>query len=342
MSDPIAMQERPVRSTFFDVDGAIVDHSKRSDLLPLLERGIPLVNLRTCPDVPEAGHVSNDATAIARMAIDHFAERQFKHLAFCEWQRRGSDIRRRRFEEELDRRQMQGHVYLAKSRTPGNDKDMRLLGEWLEALPKPVGILAHNDVRGRMLIDACALTGLSVPEEVAVLGVDDELPYCMMCQPQLSSVRVDAERIGFEAAAMLNRMIDGEPAPEAPHLVAPTHIVERESTKTLAVSDAVVIAAVTFIRERACDGIQVDDVLDHVGASRSVLERRMKSALGRTPHEEIVRVKIERATEMLRDSDLPHITIAERCGFNYVESMSRLFRSRLNLTPGQVRNRSRY
>lgn len=211
VTDPIEMQERPVPSRFFGVDGAIVDHGRRKDLLPLIDRGIPLVNLRTSLEIPEAGHVSNDGAAIARMAVSHFADRQFTNVAFCGWQRGAMNIRRDRYEQEIARRKMKKFIFRPKSRTPGEGKDVEQLSKWLLALPKPIGILAHNDVRGRIVIDVCNMIGLRVPDEVAVLGVDDEMPYCLMCQPALSSVRVDAERIGYEAAAMLQRMLKGEP-----------------------------------------------------------------------------------------------------------------------------------
>jgi LacI family transcriptional regulator len=186
---------------------------------------------------------------------------------------------------------------------------------------------------------ACRQAGVAVPEEVAIVGVDNDDPLCAICDPPLSSVCPNHEEVGYQAAALLHRMMCGEAAPAQPMMIAPRAVMARQSSEVSAIEDSVVSFALSMIRENACNGLQVRDVAEHVPVSRSVLQRRFRSVLGRSVHEEIVRVQLRKAQELLRETDLPLRVIAEKAGFNHQEYMGAVFKSRLSVTPGQYRRR---
>jgi LacI family transcriptional regulator len=220
-------------------------------------------------------------------------------------------------------------------------RDRPRLEAWLQTLPKPIGILAHNDLRGRHVVDACRRLGIAMPDEVAVLGVDNELPHCEMCNPPLSSIVTDSERIGFEAAGLLDQLMNGKTPPAKRVLIPPLGIVVRQSTDVMATTDSYVAKAVRYIREHAAEGIDVGDVLRHVMISRTALDKRFLKVLGHTPHEEIRRVRLKRARELLAESDLTIEVIAERCGFRHGEYLGAVFLRDFGQTPGEFRAQQR-
>jgi LacI family transcriptional regulator, galactose operon repressor len=322
-----------------NLDGAmLLLNSKRQ--IQLLQRwNLPIVNLSSRFPEEDFAHVSNDGTSIAKLAIEHFIERGFHHFGFCDLTDT-SYFRRRRFEEQLESRRLQCHSFQV-SNADRDDwifgRDRLRLEKWLQQLPKPIGILAHNDVRGRHVVDACRRLGIGIPDEVAVLGVDNESPHCEMCNPPLSSIVTDAERIGYVAGELLDQLMNGErPSPHRV-LIPPLGIIVRQSTEVTATADAQVAKAVRYIRQHANEEIDVGDVLRHVGISRTALDKRFLSALGHTPHEEIRRVRLKRARELLAESDLKLETIAERCGFRHGEYLGAVFRSEFGQTPGEFR-----
>jgi LacI family transcriptional regulator len=196
-----------------------------------------------------------------------------------------------------------------------------------------------SDQVGPTVLEACRRAGVDVPDEVAVIGVDDDEPLCEVADPGLSSVWPDHERVGYEAAALLDRLMHGGRAPAGPIFVPPRGVVTRRSSDVLALDDREAAAAVRVIRERACDpaGLTIDDIAAEVSVSRSVLQRRFKAATGRTLHDEMLRVRLARAKELLSETDLPIATIAERVGFKHQEYMGAVFRRKLDIAPAQYR-----
>jgi LacI family transcriptional regulator len=179
-----------------------------------------------------------------------------------------------------------------------------------------------------------------VPEEIAVLGVNDDELICEMANPPLSSVVHNARRIGYEAAAMLDRLMQGRKV-VADLVIDPLGVKTRQSTDLLAIEDPEVAKAVRFIREHACEGIRVDDVLDQVALSRRTLEMRFRDAVGRPPHVEIRRVQLERVKELLVTSDFKLDRIAELTGFSTAQYLAGLFHRVVNMTPGAWRQAGR-
>ena len=328
--------------TLESADGAILpiidEHT--ADVVRRWKR--PVVNLASCFPEAEFAHVSNDGAGIATLAIEHFVERGFRRFAFCELDS-FSRFRARRFEEQLAARGFPAEVFRVDldQHDQWKGHDRRALEDWLTQLPKPIAILAHNDVRGRHLADACRRLQIEVPDQVAILGVDNESPHCEMCNPSLSSIETASEQIGFEAARLLDQLLNGETLSRHRLLIPPLRVVTRQSTDVTATADAAVAQAVRFIRKFACKGIDVSDVLKDAAISRAVLERRFVKALGRTPHDEILRVRLNRAKELLAETTLPIEVIAERTGFRHGEYLGVVFRREQKQTPGEFRAQSR-
>lgn len=312
---------------------------------------VPAVDLYGClPDI-KMPQLRSDAEAVGRLAAQHLLERGFRHFAFCgqdgvDW----SDLRRSGFERCVAEAGFKCDVFESSPRTQTNriprpdahnsDYELRL-GQWLRTLPKPVGVMGYNDVRGRQLLSFCRNLGMAVPYEVAVIGVDNDAVLCELSDLPLSSVMLDAHTIGYEAAALLDRMMAGEKPAQGRLLLAPKGIATRHSTDVLAIEDRKLTTALRFIRERACEGIGVSDVLKAVPLARCSLERQFSRIVGHSPHAEILRVKLGRAKQLLIDSDLSLPDVAAKAGFHYAEYMSRIFKIKTGLTPGQFRNQAR-
>jgi LacI family transcriptional regulator len=210
---------------------------------------------------------------------------------------------------------------------------------WIRALPKPVGVMAGYDIRGREILDVCRQLGISVPDEVALIGVDNDDLICDLADPPQSSVIPDTRRTGYEAARLLDLLMAGQSDLPLTHLIPPLGIAVRASTDVLATNDADMSAAVRFIRAHATEGINVEDVLRAVPLSRRVLESRFEKLFGRTPHEEITRVQIERVKELLAETDLPLSAVAHLTGYSHVEYMSVVFKRETGVPPSSYRAR---
>jgi LacI family transcriptional regulator len=211
------------------------------------------------------------------------------------------------------------------------------LKHWLLTLPKPIGILACDDSRARHVLQACRFLGLQVPEEVALVGVDNDDVMCEIAQPTLTSIEQGSVGVGYEAAALLDRVMSGKAPRHTRVTVPPEGLVSRRSTDVLAVSDETVIEALHFIRKRAFDPIQVRDVLKVVRTSRTNLETKFRQSLGRSIHAEIRRVRVEAAKRMLTTSNTPIKEIARRVGVSSVQYFTAMIRNVTGQTPGEIR-----
>ena len=203
-----------------------------------------------------------------------------------------------------------------------------------------MGILACNDGIGLRVLEACRRAAVLVPEEVAVLGVDNDEPLCEIAHPMLSSIVPVHDRVGYAAAALLDRLMAGERTPRTPQYLQPSRIVVRRSSDVLAMEDHDVAEAVRFIREAACSGIGVDDVVRRVQLSYSTLKRRFHAVLGRSIHDEIVRVRLQRACDLLAETELPLPKIAERTGFRHAEYLGAVFKAKLGMTALRYRQQA--
>jgi LacI family transcriptional regulator len=302
--------------------------------------GAPIVELRRQVVEYDMPAVHCDDDAISALAVGHFRERGFRHFAFCGRPgERWSDLRGDAYRRRLAADGAACHAYVRprRSRALTWEAEQDAVARWLGTLPGPVAVLACNDVRGLQVLDACRRIGLSVPESVAVLGVDNDVVLGELSDPPLSSIDQDLERIGYEAAALLDRLMRGEPPPREPILVEPLGVVARLSTDSVAIDDPAVATALRLIRQHACDGRGIDHLADRTGLSRRVLQRRFKALTGRTLQEEILNTQLARVRQMLAETDLKLESIAARSGFHYVGYMCSFFKGRTGLTPGEYR-----
>lgn len=332
-------------------DGIIARLDSQHLVRKIKEKGLPTVDLRGAYHVEGVPTINSHQQAVARMAADHLLERNFQHFAFCGFA--GVDYSEQRclhFVEYLAGQGYQVSVYENPWRrraasTPDTEAKAllaeRSLGEWLRQLPKPVGLMASNDIRAQQVMRVCAEQGISIPDEVAVIGVDNDDLLCELCSPSLSSVEPDTKTIGYNAAALLNEMLQGRVPPAEAPPVYPLRVVARQSTDVVAIAEADVAAAVRFIREHACEGIAVHDVLDHVQVSRSTLARRFRMYVGRSAKAEILRVRLQRVQQLLRSTNCSLAEIAELTGFGYPANLSNAFWHETGQTPGQYRTRHR-
>lgn len=297
--------------------------------------GVPVVDVGDADQLNTLPRVVPDDEAIAQVAFTHLLGQRFSKLGVCGWSDFAWSVRRCeafcRFAEKAGRT---CDVLMLPYSAAG---DHDALVRWIARLQKPVGILTCNDDRGRQLLVACRSAAVAVPEEVAVIGVDDDPIPCGLSDPPLSSVRMDTWRIGFAAAELLDRMMAGELVAPDLHAIGPLGMTSRRSTDFLAVDDPDLAAAVRFIRENACSGIDVDDVCGAVALSRRALERRFSDLLDRTPHEEIRRCRVERAQHLLATTDLPLKAIAHETGMRDDTHLIQVFRKLTGQTPGGYR-----
>lgn len=289
--------------------------------------------------------VMNDLDASARMAAQHFIERGFRHfayfsltgLAYVATHQEGFVKAVR--EAGCDFASFKAKP--AKGAEPDWNLDLVELGNWIRELPKPVAILTWNSSSAREIIYACHLAGILVPEEVAVMsGTDDELLSEVLFIP-ISGIQTPSEQAGHEAARLLEALMHGKTAPKEPITLKPIGVVTRRSTDTLAIQDRALARALSFIRENAGNRIEVADVVRHAGVSRRALEQRFLQILGRAPASEIRRVHLERAKQMLLETDLPIPEVAESAGYGSPEYMAGIFRSELQTTPLKYRKEIR-
>lgn len=318
----------------------------RIDNLPtaavLRAKEVPIVNLRGVLSVLEFPFIGSDNKAVGRLAANHFLERGFKHMGFCgfgEQAHPGLMKRGECFRDFLETRNCTCEILnvaggLGKSNW---ERQQKQISRWIEQLPKPVGVMTANDDIGLQVLDACRRVNVSVPDEVAVLGVDNDEYLCEMSIPPLSSIDINSDETGYLAAALLADMMKGKKPPARMPLVKPGGIVVRRSTDVLATSDQEVIKAAQFIRAHACRQIKVTDVLQHAAVSRSSLAPRFKRVLGQTMHQYMLQVQLDHALKLLLETNYPIKRIAHDTGFKSVHYFTRVFSAAKGESPAALR-----
>ena len=322
--------------------GVICRHTPKQLVDSLRDRTIPLVDLPGPVELHDCTTIHADEVAIARLAAEHFLERGYKRFAFCGYENaHWSSQRCKAFTEHLRSR---GHSHCETFSTPWPEfgvhavhDDLQRLSDWIQGIPKPFGMMAANDTLGHYVDAACLHAGVAIPEEVAVIGVDNDATVCNMCSTPLSSVTSDVETVGYLAAESLARLMEGSSDVPLLTLVPPRGIKTRQSTDAYATEDSEIMEALRFIRANACAGATVEDVAKHVAMSRSTLERRMRDAINRTPKQQIRYVRISKAQMLLSDSNESLARIAAICGFDHPEYLHVMFKREVGVTPGEFR-----
>ena len=293
------------------------------------------------------GEIRTDSPAIARMAAQHLMEQGLPHFAYCGFSAcHWSGHREQAFVQCLAAAGFgchQLHIQYANwLQRPDwiqtSEHERPLIEGWLKSLPKPVGVMACNDACGREVLQACATAGLHVPDDVAVVGVDNDELLCELSEPPLSSVALNLEPAGYEAAMLLEAMMSGQPKSHGTVLVRPIRVVARRSSEVISQDDPLVVAALRFIRDHAGQAIGVSDVVNELQVSRRTLERRFARALGRSILSEITRCRLDRAKRLLLETDLTVQRVASGSGFGSVKTFNRAFRQALSQTATVFRN----
>ncbi|MGD0697818.1 MAG: DNA-binding transcriptional regulator [Terriglobia bacterium] len=295
------------------------------------------------------GEIRTDSEAIACMGAKHLLDAGLKYFAFCGLATvRWSAARERMFTEMVAEA-----GYKCSTLRIGSANWMQrpnwmeswelerpILARWLRALPKPVGLMAANDVCGREVLQVCTAERIQVPDEVAVVGVDNDEMMCELSIPPLSSVALDMVKAGYESARLLDALMRGQRVAERVVLVEPTHVVHRRSSDVIVREDEAIGGALRYIREHARHPVSVSEVAEALGISRRALERRFLAALGRTILDEITRCHLARARQLLVETDLPCYQIADEAGFGSPKSFNRTFAKKERMTPLRFRQRS--
>lgn len=327
-------------------DGIIARVQNRRVAAELAGSGIPVVDVLGVVEDSGLPLVHVDDAAIGRKGAEHLLERGFRHFGFVSFEQENwSLFRAQAFAARVAAAGLPCVDLTLPRRTARSgswERYQEALVRWVAELPKPAGVMIASDQLGRDLLEACRQAGVLVPEEVGVLGVDNDEPLCLVADPPLSSLWPNHARVGYEAAQLLHQLMDGARPPAAPIYLPPGNVVARVSTNTLAVDDRVVATAARFIREHACAGISVEDVVRQVPVCRSILQRRFRAVFQRSVHDEIVLVRLRRAKELLRETELSLSVIAEKAGFRHQEYMGVVFKARLGLTPARYRQEARH
>jgi len=325
--------------------GIIMRARSRATADFLRSLGVPIVD--TMQQVTNLGvpGVYPDDVATARLAAKHLLERQIRYFAFVGVEKANWSMRRRdAFVEALREAGYRCNVYSPISRRrfseswEGGQED---LADWLAELPKPLGLMAAHDLRALCVFDACRRKQIAIPEQIAIVGVDNDDVMCQMADPPLTSIAQSVEQIGYEAAALLDRMMAGAEAPAEPILVPPKLLVTRRSTDIVAIDDPIIAAALKFIRDKGGSGLSVDQVAREIGMSRRGLERGFAKYVGRTPHEQIAMEQLQRAKQLLQDTDYTLDTISTKLGVSGAAYLSVFFKEQTGQTPGEFRKTSR-
>ena len=323
-------------------DGIITRHVTPEFAEALRERQVAVVDLDDIHEGFGFPKIESAHAEIGALAAEHLLERGFTNFAACSFS--GECWSQKRMKSFVLKVKNTGHECTTYEhqgdRLQRWRSDEPKLVNWLRSLPSPVGVFATNDLQGQRILEVCAREGLAAPEAVAVIGVDNDELLCGLSQPPLSSVIPNPKRVGFEAAALLHRLMSGESPPVSVLEVPPLGVATRQSTDILAIDDPDLATVLRYIREHACDGISVQDVLAHAPISRSQLERGFRKFLQRSPQAEIRNVQIKRAKELLATTDLTLSQISRLTGISHAEYLSVVFKRETGETPGQYRRRS--
>lgn len=303
---------------------------------------VPIVDVSAARLIPSLPWFETDDGAIAHLAAEHLLERGFRKFAFAgDQQFNWSNWRGEHFENCVRAAGYACQMYKGPKKASRGEEEAHEIERWISSLEKPVGILACYDFRGLQVLDACRRLGVAVPDEVAVIGVDNDELLCELANPPLTSIIPNTFNTGYKAAALLDEMMAGRKAKGEAHLIAPIGIATRRSTDVLAIEDRNIARAIHYIRNNACTGINVSDVLKAVPQSRRLLEKRFVKLLGRTPHQEIIRVQLEQVKRLLAETELSLDEVASRSGFAHVEYLSVAFKREVGMPPSKYRQQSK-
>ena len=327
------------------IDGLIAVIHLEENVRRYEELAIPVVAATGVVAQGRLPLVSVDNLPTGRLAADYLVDLGFEHFFYYSALPPDRDGRRLGYLERIQQRKPGAQVFEVPRagnfrEWPPIKRQVQLV-QFMKDLPLPFAALAADDTLAVEVITACHRSGLQVPDQVAVLGVDNDELACGLCQPPLSSIDLSATEVGYRAAEILHQRLQGKQVSLEPIIVPPTGVVERPSTQTLAIHDPDLTMALRCIKQSACDGLTAHEVVDQVSVSRTALEKRFQKHLGRSIHQQLVRERIEHVKRLLRTTDLPMPDIAARSGFSYASQLSHVFRREVGQTPRDYRQKQR-
>jgi LacI family transcriptional regulator len=339
--EPGGLEKVWPRLKTFEANGIIMRDIEKVE--EVLAYGIPAVIFgHSQKEIPGLVNVLTDDAAVGRMAAEHLLSCGFRHFAFCGFtDKPWSEGRRESFGARLAEAGWKFSSYQSATTTAEQSwkHDQQALARWLETLPKPIGLMACNDDRGRHVLEACKVARLRVPEEVAIIGADNDELVCEFSDPPLSTVTINFERAGYEGAEQLDHLMGGRSVRKTRIISSAGAVVARRSTDILTTLEPQVAKALRFIRTRAKEALRVDDVVKTSGLSRRVLEKRFRKLVGKSILSEVRRVRVEQICQMLLETNLPVSAIALALGFDGIEHVARYFRREMRMTPLAYRKR---
>lgn len=324
-------------------DAVVARIRDRDRVEALAALGIPVVDvLGGCETPFPLVHV--DDARIGALVAQYLLDRDYLHLAFYGIE--GENWSRRRADAFLGKAAKMGgaaslHQFHSPRRRISPTAEFRALRDWVAGLPRPAGVMVCSDQRGLELMEACRALDIAVPEEIAVVGVDNDLALCELSDPPLSSVRGGHFRVGFEAARLVDCLLAGHEPPPGPLLAPPNGIVERESSSLRAIRDPAVAKGVQYLRERLAESLTNESIARAAGLSRTVFQQRFRAAMGHSIREYILLRRVERARLLIETTDITLAEVAERSGFKHQEYLGQIVKKLTGETPGQMRKRAR-
>ncbi|MBE2894359.1 XylR family transcriptional regulator [Spirabiliibacterium falconis] len=329
------------------IDGIIADFDDPDLVEKLTHTNIPLVavggSYHNADDYPQhIPYVATDNFALVEMAFTHLRDKGLCHFAFygspSVHHKHWSTERHRAFEQLMTEHQFTPHIYLGhETKHDKWENSQQELNQWILSLPKHTGIIAVTDARARHLLQTCEHLKISVPEELCIIGIDNEELIQYFSRISLSSVVQGTKKMGYQAAKLLQKRLLNQPMPTSPIIVPPLKVEARSSTDFRSINDPLVMQAMHYIRLNACAGIKVEQVLDKIRASRSNLEMRFKTEIGKTIHQAIHDEKLGRAHKLLISTDISINEIAEICGYPSIQYFYSVFKKVYKETPNNYR-----
>jgi len=320
--------------------GLIISVPDEKTMRAVKSLGIPAVNISGMVANPDMPTIVIDNEKVGRTAAAYYLERGYRHFAYVPlaWHQAYSEARGLGFVASVREAGYRAfwHGDWPRNLPDGAMRDTRELTAWLKALPKPVAIFTPQDAAAIPVYDHALAAGLSVPDQVAILGVDNE-PQAHFFLSGISSIDVPVRQLGYQAAALLDKMLSGKQPERRMTRVPPGEVFTRATTDIRAIDDAEVIEALRYIREHACDGICIEDITGRVSAGLRTLQRRFSSVLGTTMQDEIRRVRVARARKLLVTTKMRIEEVAAACGFTDRNRFFVAFRALTGMSPSRFR-----
>ncbi|WP_018968576.1 xylose operon transcription regulator XylR [Rubritalea marina] len=321
-------------------DGIIARLQNEEIREAVMDKGVPVVDVLGVCRPPEAALVHVDDNAISVMVAEHFIEQRFREFAYIGLEKENWSVNRERSFRTRVEEARGGYRSLLLSRETFEqtawDELVELVANWIAKLPVFTGIMLSSDAEGLLVQEACRRAERIVGQDIGLVGVGNDPTLCNLNNPPLSSVDVDIESVGYQAASLLDSMMAGKQGPNEPLWIMPRRVIARKSSDFVASPDEDLARALQYISSHYAESLSLDTIARHSGLSRSSLQRKFRQILNRTVFEEVTLARVRAAMELLQ-TDISIDEIAELTGFGYAQSMGRVFRKKLGHSPKHYR-----